>query len=483
MRRRHLWSLRPSTLAAVAISAAACATNPATGERQLMFVSEGQEIRMGREADPEIIGQFGLTPDSGIQRYVRAIGERLAAVSERPNLPWTFRALDDASVNAFALPGGFNYVTRGIMAHLNSEAELVAVMGHEVGHVTARHSASQMSKAQLATAGLVAGMILAPDLQGVAGAASAGLGLLFLRFSRDHERQADDLGLRYMTRLDYDPREMPRVFEMLDQVSRASGAGRLPGWLSTHPDPEDRQQRLERHIGTLPRAAGALVRRDEYLRVLDGMVYGENPREGYVRGQTFIHPELEFWLDFPQGWQVQNQRQAVVAQSPRRDAIIELTLSNAPSADAGVRAFLGQEGLSGGSVRSGEINGHPETHATFRAPTPQGAVNGLVVFLSFDRNLYRLLGFATGETWRAYESVIRESIGTFDRAIDLNALQVQPLRLAIVRLDRAMTLTEFERRYPSEVPLETLALLNRVQPDERLPQGQLVKRVVGGPLP
>lgn len=476
-------SRRRPVLPVVALSLVACATNPATGERQLMLVSEGQEIRMGQQADPEIMAHFGLYPDSGVQRYVRGVGEVLAAASERPNLPWTFRVLDDPTVNAFALPGGFNYVTRGIMVHMNSEAELASVMGHEIGHVTARHSANQMSRAQLAQVGLVAGMILAPDLQDVVGAAGVGLGLLFLKFSRDDERQADDLGLRYMSRTRYDPREMPNVFQMLDRVSSASGASRLPGWLSTHPDPEDRAVRLTRQIDSLAPPPSAIVRRDEYVWQLDGMLYGDNPREGYLRGQTFIHPDLEFWIDFPPGWQVSNQRRSVVAQSQRRDAIIELTLSDQRSPEAGASAFLRQDGVSGGPVRSGELNGHPEAHATFRAATQQGSVSGIVMFVSYGRNLYRLLGFSDRNTWGAYGAVVRTSLGSFDRATDQNALRVAPLRLDIVQLNRAMTLRQFAERYPSEVPLETLALLNRVDVDERMGAGWLAKRVVGGPLP
>src|SRR5574341_484425 len=165
---------------ALLLSVAGCAVNPATGQHQLMLVSEGQEIGMGHQADPDIVAAYGLYPDSAIQRYVRGIGERLAAQSERPNLPWAFRVLDDPVVNAFALPGGFNYITRGILVYFISVAELVAVMGHELGHVTARHGAQQMTQQQIAQVGRVAGTILVPRFQDFAGLAQAGLGLMFL---------------------------------------------------------------------------------------------------------------------------------------------------------------------------------------------------------------------------------------------------------------------------------------------------------------
>ena len=196
-----------------------CAVNPATGQREFSLVSEGQEIAMGREADPQIVAQLGLYPDSAVQRYVSDLGLRLAAQSERPDLPWTFRVLDDPTVNAFALPGGFIYITRGILTHLESEAQLVGVLGHEIGHVTARHSASQMSRAQLAQIGLVAGMVFSETVRDYAGVASQSLGLLFLKFGRDDESQADELGIRYMTRVGYDPRELAGVMTMLSRTS------------------------------------------------------------------------------------------------------------------------------------------------------------------------------------------------------------------------------------------------------------------------
>ena len=225
-----------------------CATNPATGKRQLMLVTEAQEIEMGRQADKEVEASFGLYPDPKVQAYVARLGASLVAGSERPNLPWTFRVVDDPTVNAFALPGGFIYVTRGLMTHLNSEAELVSVLGHEIGHVTARHSASMISKQQFAMLGLGVGMIVRPELQQFGDLAQAGVGLMFLKFGRDAERQADDLGLRYLGRQGYDPQEAVEVFSVLERASQKTGEGRLPSWLSTHPAPEDRAQRLRAAI-------------------------------------------------------------------------------------------------------------------------------------------------------------------------------------------------------------------------------------------
>src|SRR4029077_3299620 len=307
---------RRACLPVLAVLAAGCAVNPATGSRQLMLVSESQEIAMGRDYDKEVVATIGLYADSGLQGWIQQFGARLAATSERPNLPWSFRVVDDPVVNAFALPGGFIYVTRGILAHLNSEAELAGVVGHEIGHVTGRHSARPTTKQQLAQVGLVVGSIASSDFGRYAGLASQALGVLFLKYSRDNERQADDLGLRYMRRVNYDPREMPHVFEMLTRVSQAEGGGRVPEWLPPHTDPTNRRGRIEQEIAALPQNfSGVAVNREAYLRRLDGLVYGNNPREGYFKDTEFFHPDLRFRITFPAGWTTNNGKQTVVAVS------------------------------------------------------------------------------------------------------------------------------------------------------------------------
>ena len=171
---------------------ASCARNPVTGKNELSLVSEGQEIQMGQQAAQEVAQTIGFVDDSELQSYVANIGKRMAAKSERPDLPWEFHVVNDASVNAFALPGGFIYVTRGLLGSMNSEAELATVLGHEIGHVTARHSVQQISKAQLATLGLGIGSIVSSDIAQFAGLASQGLQVLFLKYGRDAENQADE---------------------------------------------------------------------------------------------------------------------------------------------------------------------------------------------------------------------------------------------------------------------------------------------------
>jgi len=464
------------------VFSAACAVNPATGKKELALVSESQEVQMGLQADPGIITSMGLDPDSGRQRYVRALGMRLAGTSERPSLPWTFRVIDDPVVNAFAIPGGHVYITRGILAHLNSEAELAGVMGHEIGHVTARHSVQQMSRQQVAQLGLVVGMVIDPKLQRYAGAASQGLGLLFLKYSREDESQADHLGYRYMRRQRYDGRQMPQVFTLLDRVTAASGS-RIPEWLATHPNPGNRLQAINSEIATTPRESlGTVVNREAYLRIVDGMVYGDNPRDGYVRGSVFVHPDLRFQIAFPAGWTVQNGRDAVQALSPGQDAVVQLSVASQPSPDQAATAFFSQQGVSGTPSRI-NFRGLPATTGDFTATTEQDTVAGRATYIAYDGRVYQILAITSQVRYPGVRDVAWRTTTSFDRLTDPAVLAVQPWHVQVVTVPRSMTVEEFVRAYPGPVPVATVALVNNVDPGDRFAAGSLAKRIVGDPLP
>jgi predicted Zn-dependent protease len=460
-----------------------CATNLATGERHLNFTSEAQEISMGQQADQEVSASLGLYPDQSLQQYIQQLGAKIAATTERPNLPWTFRVVDDPVVNAFALPGGFIYVTRGILTHLDNEAELAGVLGHEIGHVTAQHSVHRMATQQLSQLGLGVGMILVPQLQRYADLASAGLGLLFLKYSRDDESQADDLGVRYMSKAGKDPHQLSSVMTMLERVSQVGGgdAGRVPEWLATHPTPANRKEHIAELISGLnTNTSGGSINRESYLKQIDGMVYGVNPREGFFKSNTFYQPDMKFRFDFPAGWKTINQKQSVLAVSPEEDAILVISLSNKKSANEAANEFFTQQGLtaqrSGGSA---SINGLSSSSGGFTAPTEEGVVEGFATFIDYNGNVYQLLGY-TGQTrWSKYEQGIVQSIRSFNRLTDSNMLSVQPQHLKIVTIDRNMSLEEFNRRFPSDISLEVLALINKVELNGQLQKGYKVKRIVG----
>ncbi len=463
------------------IAAGACAINPATGRRELMIVSEEQEIAMGREYDPQIVAEMGLVPDSALQRYVRTLGTRMAAQSERPNLPWSFRVVDDPVVNAFAVPGGFVYITRGILAHFNSEAQLVAVLGHEIGHVTARHSAAQMSRQQLAQMGLAVGSAVSERFAQMAELGSAGVGVLFLKYGRDDETQADNLGLRYMRRTNHDVREMPGVYAMLASLSGGSGARGTPSWLSTHPAPEDRQARMQRAIAAIPaESIGTIVERESYLQRLNGMVYGSNPRQGYFVGQRFNHPDMRFTMTFPDGWATQNATQAVSAISANKDAMIQLTLSKAPSADSAARAFASQQGLQAGTVVRPALRGFTGSASfPFSALAQADTLRGTVMFVEHAGVVLQLIAYGPAAGWRAQQTVAEAALRSFAVLTDRAALDVQPRRVQIVRVERAMTIEQMRSGRASALTAEELALLNQVRVGEVLSVGRGVKWVVG----
>ncbi|MEK7329475.1 MAG: M48 family metallopeptidase, partial [Candidatus Eisenbacteria bacterium] len=293
---RDVLRVVPAAVLALAALLAGCATNPVTGRREFSLVSAGQEDRIGREGYAAVLAEYGTYSDSSIQRYVNDVGQKLARVSHLPDLDWHFTVIDDPAVNAFAMPGGYIYVTRGILAHLNSEAQLAGVLGHEIGHVTHRHSAEQLTRQQISGLGLGVASLLSPMVSRYGELAQQALGLMFLKFSRTHETEADELGVDYATRAGYEPDAIPSTYAMLKRVGERGGQ-RLPGFLSTHPDPGDRGVRT----AELARAAragktGLVTRRPEYVRRLEGMVFGADPRQGYFERDDYYHPGLGFAL-------------------------------------------------------------------------------------------------------------------------------------------------------------------------------------------
>ncbi len=470
---------RAACLLLSALVITTCATNPVTGKRELSFVSEGQEISMGREYSTQVAREMGVYPDSGVQAYVGGLGREMAVGTERPRLPWAFTVMDDPQVNAFALPGGFIFITRGMLTHMNSEAELASVLGHEIGHVTARHSVQQMTRQQLAQIGLVAGAIASDRIAQNLGFISQGLGVLFLKYGRDDESQADDLGFRYALSDGYDVRKMIDMFTILQRVTARAGQ-RIPEWQSTHPDPGNRIEMTRRRIArlTVP-LDDKKVNREAFLRQLDGMVFGENPRQGFFKGNAFLHPDLALQLDFPDGWQRANQPQAVVGVSPKQDAQVQLSHAGQARPAEALQQFLGQEGVRAGRTSQTTIHGNPAAFAPFDAQNQDGSVlHGLAAFISYGGGTYQLLGI-TAAPYATYDRTFQAFVGSFRRLTDPAALAVKPNRIDIARVSTATTLAAYNQQYPSVIPIAELALINGLENgDATIAAGESVKRVV-----
>jgi predicted Zn-dependent protease len=456
----------------------ACATNPVTGKRELSFVSESDEVAMGQEGAKQTIASIGLVPDSALQRYVANLGLAIAKASERPNLPWQVNVIDDPIVNAFALPGGPVFITRGILSHMNSEAQLVSVLGHEIGHITAKHSVAQMSQQQLGQIGLIAAVIVQPGLAQFGELASQGLGVLFLKFGRGAESQADELGFKYMVRQGYDPHEMTEMFKTLGRLSAGGDeGGRVPEWLSTHPDPGNRVQVTQQRIAATTLPTGLKVERDRFLQRTEGLVFGDNPRQGFFRQNVFFHPDLKFQLDFPTGWRTQNTMQAVIGVSGQQDAMMALELAGNASPSQGLSEFFKQQGVQNQGSSSNAINGMPAASAEFTAQTDKGQLSGVVAYIQMSPNTYRLLAYTPSQAYNTYRNAFLQSIRSFRALTDPAILAVQPVKVQLVRLPRAMTISEFHQAYPSKIPLEQVALINGVDVSTSIPAGTLVKRV------
>jgi predicted Zn-dependent protease len=455
-----------------------CVRNPVTGKRQIVLVSETLEIAMGQQADPEVRQEYGVAEGETLQDYVKTIGRKIARISHRPNLEWQFTVVDSPVVNAFAIPGGYVYITRGILAYLGNEAELAGVMGHEVGHVTARHSVRQITREELAQFGYGVGTVLSPALGELGNAAQSGLGLVFLRFSRDDEREADRLGVEYAARAAYDPRQISNFFDVLGRLSSAKDSETTPGFLSTHPNPPERvkttRAEAEEWIRSLAiPEEGMNVNREEFLRSLDGMVFGDNPREGFSEGRRFYHPVLQFQLDFPPGWHIDNTREAVVSTDPQGQARLQVTVARVRKGMTPEQyvQYLGERGLPPSSARSIRIHGYNVVLATY-----PGALAG---FIDFRDQIIQIVGIA--RDIRQFSDLLEDTIQSFDRLTDEHILAARPDRLRIYSAKEGDTLMSIAQQLSNpRVSADDLAVLNRMAPEQPITPGRLFKVVEKG---
>jgi predicted Zn-dependent protease len=463
---------------ALAVLVGSCATNPVTGKREFTLVSEGQEVEMGKGAAEEVAQTIGLYDNAATQSYVERLGKSLAAQSERPELPWTFRVVDDPVVNAFALPGGFIFITRGLMAHMNSEAQLVSVLGHEIGHVTAKHSVQQISRAQAAQVLLIGGMLASDTVAALGDVGLAGLSVLFLKYGRDAERQADDLGFKYSVNQGYDVRSMPGVFATLKRVSESAGAERLPNWLSTHPSPDERIERIQQKIAQQNPPQG----KDEqqaYLAMTDGLTYGANPRQGFFDNGVFKHPDMRFQVTMPSGWKATNLSQAVVAEASGGTAAFQLTMAKEASPGQALEKFAANQAVSAVEKVDVPVHGLQASSARFQAKTEGGQLAGLVTFVSHQGKTFQLMGLAPAAGFAAQEATFKQVQGSFGPLTDQAALSVQPARVKLVSAPSSMTLAELVSKQGSGLSAEKVAILNQMDTATRLQAGQKVKIVQG----
>lgn len=456
-----------------------CSIDPVTGKRTFNLVSEEQEISMGRKYDPQISEMYGVYADKAIQEYVNNLGQKLAAVSHRPNLKYEIKVMDSPVVNAFAVPGGYVYITRGIMAYLNNEAALAGVIGHEIGHVAARHSAEQMSKAQLVQIGLGVGSVLSETIARYAGVAQQGLGLLFLSFGRDDEREADMLGVEYATKLGYDTHQMAAFFKVLDQMGKDSGQS-LPDFLSTHPNPAERVGNVNKLTAKWEKKIGKKkyrVNENVYLKHVNGLVYGPDPRQGYVEKDVFYHPELRFMFPVPAGWKVNNLPSQVQMSAREKDAAMVFKLDKNKSETSAADAFVINNKLSDVKKSAGRWHGLKAVRLEGRVATQQGVLKISAAFIKYGANIYSFVGYTPETRFAGYKSVFMQTIGGFKKLTDRSKINRKPQRIRVIKLKRAQTLRQvLDARRIDKKLYHAHELLNGLHKlDERFAAGSLVK--------
>jgi predicted Zn-dependent protease len=468
-------------------------TNPVSGNERVYGYSWEEEQELGAKADKQIRAQYGLYENDEMQQYVDRVGQRVLAESDlrRPDTParfknteFEFTILDSPVVNAFALPGGYVYITRGLMSHLNNEAQLAVVLGHEITHVAARHSSAQAGKAQLGQLGLLLGG-LGAQAAGLPGGRIMQIGqqaaqLLFLEYSRDNEEESDARGVEYAARAGYKASEGSEFFRTLERIQEKRGQA-LPTWQSTHPDPGNRRRRipeLAREFNEGPRVA-----QEAYLDQIEGMIAGENPRNGYTDGGTFYHPDLAFQFPVPRGFSVNNTPRAVQMMEENQRAQMVFTFAEGSSprqaAQQMAQQYRQQRGVrlleDGSTQSSGNL---PAYFLLVEGQTQQGqTIRILSYFVEYDGQVYVFQAAAPGQLFSRYEDVFLNTMRGFGPVRDRSRLNVEPTHLYVERANQSAPFRQFagDGSRIDGIDEQDLAIINQVELNERIERGRLLK--------
>ena len=469
----------------VIATAIACVTNPATGQRQFNLLSESDEVALGKQSDAQIRQEMGVYGDQALQEYVNRVGQAMAKTSHRPQLPWTFAVVDASAINAFALPGGYIYLTRGILPFLRDEAEMANVLGHEIAHVTAMHGATAYSRQQGIGFGLGIGRIFAPEnRQGLFSIAEGAFGLLFLKNGRDAELEADRLGVGYAAGSGWNPSGMAGMLTTLGRLSEASGSSRgVPNFLSTHPLPEDRVEQVQSVANAARTSSSTRVNADEFARRIDGLVFGDSREQGIIRGRDFLHPILRMALQFPQGWQISNGAQQVVAQ-PEGDQPMAVMMEIVDDGGRGPaqagRARMAEAKLTERAGESTTINGLPAFVGVWSGGTGNEAIVARVAFIAHAGRLYQVAGVAAENAFSQADPTFRQVIGSFRGMSAAEADRVQPARVDFQTVRSGDTWTSLAKSSGGPVSASALAIMNGADPSSTPKAGTRVRVVIEG---
>ncbi|MFK7935720.1 MAG: M48 family metalloprotease [Saprospiraceae bacterium] len=472
-------------LLSIILIAVACSRNPVTGKKELMLMSEKQEIALGQQYDPSVVSSYGVYEDEQMQQFIEAKGQKMAKISHRANLDYEFKVLDSPVVNAFAVPGGYVYFTRGIMAHFNNEAEFAGVLGHEIGHITARHSAKQQSRATLAQLGMVVGLVVSKDFRQFADAANQGLGLLFLKFGRDAESQSDRLGVEYSTEIGYDAKEMAGFFQTISRLQEQAGQS-IPTFMSTHPNPVDRFNNVKQLAAKQQQAdtkhSRYQVNRDSYLAMIDGLIYGEDPKQGYVENNVFYHPELKFQFPIPRNWRTANSPAQVQMAPEQGNAMMIFTLSGQKELQAAANEIVQNYKLTVKDSKNMTVNGMSAMAFISEQPNeqnPEGSLRLQTYLIKYSNMIYVFHGVSTLNEFSRYQSFFTSTMKNFKPLTDPSKINVKPEVVSIKTVNRNMTLANALQSFNMKSERMTeLAILNGMELSAQVKAGSKIKIIV-----
>ena len=467
-----------------------CVTDivPATGERRYLGYTWQQETDIGKQASKEVTSLFGVYGDANLARYVTEVGNRVLATSHlrRPGAdeqvratPVTFTVLDSPVINAMALPGGYIYVTRGMLAHLNNEDQLATVIAHEIGHVAARHAARQAWQQQIGQGLLLGGAVLSQGLGLPAGNilnfGGMAAQLFLLRYSREDELEADRLGVEYAMAAGYDSREVIGLFQTLDRMQEKEGQS-MPSFLATHPNPGDRIQRI-RELTNAARDSRTSNPDTRYIHAVEGLVLGEDPRQGFVQDNVFYHPDLGFRFPIPRGFKAVNQPSQVVMVEGQNRAVLGFTGTAESSAEAAAAKLLSQRGLRVLERGSTRINGFPAVGVLAEAQTQNGQIVTLTTyFIEYRGKVYQFIGYAPQQLFGSFQSAFLQTIRGFAEIQDSRILARQPVRLTLLQVSRSAPFRELiPRALPAPFTPEEAAILNEVDLNQEISPGKILK--------
>jgi predicted Zn-dependent protease len=487
----------PMILVALLLAGCATVTNPVTGQRELTVMDERSEIAEGRKAHEQVLQDYGAYANPRLQAYVNELGQRLARQSHRRNLEWHFTVLDSHEVNAFALPGGYVYVTRGLLAYMESEADLAGVLGHEIGHVTARHGAQRATRQQTAGLGVLAATVLGAVLEArgargatdIASTLSQGVAAGYIAsYSRDQETQADRLGAEYLARNDYDPKNMIDVIRMLKSQEQfaadtARAEGRPPpagaGWLASHPSNDQRLQDIARFAAQFKGKYGD-EGRERYLRAIDGMTFGESREQGVTRGRHFYHEPFGIALTAPPGWRVQNTQEAVALLNGAGDAGLIVQVVPPKAGNTHDEIIRNVFRLEQGRIERLALGGFPATRFAGIARNRQGQAQAVEATLATgpaNRHFLLFYGARDAQVLARARSQLREAEASFRALGDAERAAARPWVLKTVPYQRG-GFGQLARQSPLGGNAEAqLRLLNGVYAGGEPPAGQRIKIV------